>query len=355
MPVSSAETLLLNKIFGIALERKASDIHLIPGNYPVLRLDQKLFVMMEENILTVDIVQGLVDSFLSETEHERLKKEREVKTIYIWANRARFRATVFYQKGYLAISLRLIPRAIPSPKDLKLPAVVLDKIVAQQGLIIICGPFNSGRTTTIASLLEYINTNFSKRILTIERPIEYLLVNSKSIVNQREVGSDTTSFIQGLTDSIDDDVDVIGVSELQEAGVYELLLTVVESGKLVLAIMNTSSAIATIERFLSNIPRDRRSWAKDVLSKQLLLVVSQRLVPANVGGYTLATEILTMTAAVSSIIREENFSQMTNVLQTSRDEGMSSLDSRLAELVRGGVIAAEEARKFAFDPNSIHS
>jgi len=353
MAISSAETLSLNKIFGIALERKATDIHLMPGNYPVLRIGSQLYVMMEESILTAATVEGLIDSFLTNEEKESLKSQREVKTVYTWADRARFRASVFYQKGFLSMALRMIPKEVPKLDTLNLPANMSEQVTSKQGLIIVCGPFGSGRTTTMASLLNHINNNASKRIVTFERPVEYLLVNNKSIISQREVGKDTSSFAQGLMNVLDEDVDVVAVGEMEEPGVQELVLTTVESGKLVIALMNTNSVISTLEKFLSSIPEEKRAWAKDAFSKSLLVILSQRLVDGISGKRVLATEVLTITSAVIAIIRDENYSQLASVLQTSRDEGMVSLDFKLAQLVADGQISAEEARKYATDPSAI--
>ena len=353
MPVSTADTLLTNKIFGVALEKKATDIHLLSGNYPVLRIDNKLYSMADEAVLTVDVIAGLMDSFLTPEEQQRLTVERDVKTTYTWASRARFRATVYYQKGYPAISLRLIPAAIPTPQELKIPDIIIAKIsTARGGLLIITGPFNSGRSTTVASLLNLVNTTQSKRIVSIERPIEYILVNAKSVVDQREVGKDTPSFVQGLLDVKGDDVDVVGLGDMSEPGIEEHVLTVAESGRLVIAHMEANSVISTLEKFIDSVPKDRRHWAKHSLSQSLLAVMNQRLVAAVGGGRVLAASVLTMTPAVASIIQEENFAQLTNVMQTGRDDGMISLDLRLAELARAGTISAEDAKNVALDPSS---
>ncbi len=355
MPASSVETLSLNSIFSTALEKKATDIHLIAGNYPVLRLDSKLFVLADEKVLSVDIIMSLIDAWLTPEEKERLNKEKEIRTIYTWADRARFRASIFYQQGYPAISLRAIPRDIPDPKILGIPDLLLDRITNRQGLIILCGPFNSGRTTTMASLLQYVNMSHSRRIVTLERPIEYMIINNKSIINQREVGRDTPSFIQGSKDLLDEDADIVAISEASEQGIQELVLTLAESGKLVIMIMNAASSISAIEHFIDSIPKERRQWAKDALSHVLIAIAAQRLVPGAGGGRVLAVEVLTMNAAVTSILQEDNFAQLGTVLQTSRDEGMISLDYRLVELVRTGKISAEEAKRYAVDPSSIRS
>ena len=353
MTSGTADTLLLNSIFSAALERKATDVHLMAGNYPVFRLNDKLYAFTDAKILTVDTINTLVEGWLTEAERARLVSDKEVRAAYVWANRARFRATIFYQQGYPAISLRMIPAELPTAKELQIPDILVSATAHRQGLIFICGPFNSGRTTTVASLLQHINTNRSKRIISLERPIEYILVNSASMINQREIGKDTPSFIQGLRDIIDDDVDVVAISELQEEGIQEAVLELAESGKLVIAVLNATSTISALESFLASIAKERRPWAKDVIGELMHIMVARRLVPAVGGGRVLACEILLRSAAVTSIIQEDKFGQLHSVLQTSREEGMIGLDYRLSELVRAGKVSGEVAKKFALDPTNI--
>lgn len=354
MPTSTAETLLVNKIFSVALEKKATDIHLVSGNYPIFRIDGTLHVMKDEKILNVETLNALVDMLLKEEDKEYLTIEREVRTVYTWANRARFRASIFYQQGFPALSFRLIPSEIPDPKKLHIPDTIVERSQRRHGLIVICGPFNSGRTTTMVSLLQHINLTASKRIVTLEQPVEYLLVNSKSMINQREVGRDTPTFIHGVKDAIDEDVDVIGVGALHETGVHERIITLVESGKLVIAVANAISTISALEKFITSIPEQKRQWAKDAMSTLLLAVMNQRLVPAIGGGHLLASGILTMTPAVTAVLQDEHFTQLTTVMQTSREEGMVTLDVRLQELVREGKVPVDAARRYANDPSIIH-
>jgi twitching motility protein PilT len=355
MAVSAADTLFVNTLFSAALQKKATDIHLMAGNYPVLRLDTALYAMTDQKIMNVELLNTMLDTFLSADEKQRLTAEREVKTVYTWADRARFRVQVYYQQGYPALSFRQIPTLIPGVEELGIPEVVITQLQKQQGLILLCGPFNSGRTTTMASLLQYLNLHASKRIESFEQPIEHMLVNSKSMINQREVGKDTPSFVVGLANSLDDDVEVVAVSAMNEPGVYEQVLNLAEGGKLVIAIMNTNSAVTTLEKFLGSIPHDKLHWAKDALSHSLLAIMNQRLVTSNTGGRTLVLEVMTMTPAVASMIQENNFAQLPTVMQTSRDEGMVALDYRLQELVRMGKVSADEARKAASDPSLIRT
>ncbi len=347
--MSATETLLINKILNLAAERRASDVHLTVGNYPVLRIDGKLITLTDEAVLTPDFLWGMADSFLNEADKKTLEINRELLTVYSWANRARFRARIFFQKGYVAISLRLIPQLIRSPKDLGLPEVILQAITQEKGLIIVSGPFGSGRTSTVASLLETLNRNKGLHIQTLEKPIEYLLANNQSIIEQREIGKDTASFKQGLLDILDEDVDVVVLSAVNEDGLEELILEAAESGKLMIAIMDADTVISALERFISNISPDRRAWGQSVLAQVLLAVVAQRLLARVGGGLRLACEVLTSTSAVQSIIKENRLSQLNSILQTSREEGMMNLDKALLELVRLGEVNANEAAEQAID------
>ena len=344
------DTLLINSILNVASERKATDVHLVAGNNPVIRAGGKIITLTEEKLLTPDVISNIAQSFLKPEELEKLSQEKEVVAVYTWADRSRFRARVFYQKGYLAISLRLVPPFIRSPKDLGVPTAIVQLLNQERGLIIITGPFGSGRTTTAAALLETLNQNRGLHIQTLEDPIEYLFANNQSIIEQRDVGQDTTTFIKGLEDIVDEDVDVVYVSAVHEEGLEIKILELAESGKLMIAVMDADSAVSAIDRFISNLPADKRAWGQDLLSDILLGVVAQRLLPRVGGGLSLAAEVLTTTPAVKSSIKENHLSQLQSIMQTSRDEGMVNLDKSLSELINVGVISKEEAAKAAMDP-----
>lgn len=350
--MSTTETLLINKILNLAAERRATDLHLTAGNYPVLRIDGKLVTLTNEQVLTPDFLLSMADSFISETDKKQLESSRELVTVYSWANRARFRARIFYQKGYIAISLRIIPQLIRSPKDLGLPPVLTQLIAKERGLIIITGPFGSGRTTSVSSLLETLNRNKGLHIQTLEKPIEYLLANNQCIIEQREIGKDTSSFLQGLTETLDEDVDLVVVSMLAEKGLEEMMLQAVESGKLVIAVMDADTVISALERFISNFSPDKKMWGQEALSQVLLGVVAQRLLPRIGGGLSLACEVLTLTSAVQAIIKDNRLYQLNSIMQTSREEGMANLDKSLLELVKVGEISANDAILQAVDSES---
>lgn len=351
--MSSAESLLLNTILNQALEKHASDVHLTVGNYPVIRVGGSLAVLSSEQIINPDFINTVVEAMVPAADQERLKHDREIVVSYTWADRARFRAQVFFQKGYPAISLRVIPGQIANPKDLGISSIVINSIDQLKGLIMIVGPYHSGRTTTVCSLLEYVNQRLGKHILTLEHPIEYLLVNNKAVISQREVGKDTPSFMQGLKEAVDDDMEIVMMSELTETGQAEAVLELVESGKLVVVVMNALSVVTALESFLSGISAERGAWARQIIADNLQVVTAQRLIPKIAGGLALAYEILTMSAAVKSVMKDGNFYQLNNVMLTSRQDGMIALDRHLADLVKQGVIAADQASRYALDPKTL--
>jgi twitching motility protein PilT len=346
-----SDTLLINNILNIASERKATDVHLVAGNNPVIRVDGRLLTLTEEVVLTPTSLNNIAETVLSKADIERLNQEREISTIYSWINRARFRIKVFYQKGYIAISMRLVPAYIRSPKDLGIPLAITQLLNRDKGLIFITGPFGSGRTTTAASLIETINQNKGLHIQTLEQPIEYLFSNNQSVIEQREVGKDVPDFSQGIKDVMDEDVDVVYVSLLHEFDLEERILELAESGKLVIVVMDADSVISAIERFLSDLSSEKRDWARNLLADVLIGGTAQRLLPRIGGGFALVSEVLTSTPAVRSSIKENKLHQLSSIMQTSKDEGMIDLDKALLSLVRSGEVSPEDAMSQALDPD----
>lgn len=347
-----SDIIRINSILNAASERKATDVHLVAGNSPVIRAGGKIITLTDEPVLTPDVILSIAESFLKKEDVERLTQEKEVLTVYSWANRSRFRARIFYQKGYVAISLRLIPDYIRSPKDLGIPGALVQLLSKERGLLIITGPFNSGRTTTAASLIETINQNMGLHIQTLEKPIEYLFTNNQSIIEQREVGVDVPSFSKGVRDMLEEDVDVAFIGSLNEQGIEERVLELIEAGKLAIVIMDADSVTSALERFINNLSAENRAWGQNLLAEMLLGAIAQRLLPRIGGGSILAAEVLTNTPAVTSIIKDNRLAQLDSIMQTSREEGMVSLDKSLLELVRVGEISNTDALQWATDTQS---
>ncbi len=344
-----SDTLLLNNILNAVAERRATDVHLVTGNSPVIRVEGRLVTLSEQPVLKPDTLLSLANVVLRPEDLEALNQKREVISLYSWGNRVRLRVKAFYQKGYLALALRVIPPFILSPKDLNIPLAIVQLLNKDKGLLIITGPYASGRTTSAASLLETINQNKGWHIQTLEQPIEYLFVNNQAVIDQREVGRDVSSYVVGLKDMLDEDVDLVYVSSFYEEGIAELILELAESGKLVVLVMDADSVISAVDRFISRLPLEKRIWGQDLLAEVLIGILSQRLLPRLAGGLTMAAEVLTMTSAVKSSIRDNNLRQLESIMQTSQDEGMINLDKALQQLIRVGEISPEEAKKNALN------
>jgi twitching motility protein PilT len=341
--------LAIAHLLSTVAERKASDLHLTVGNPPILRIDGKLNTLAEEAIVTPDFLEDVVKTMLSPDQRRALEERRELTVAYQFENRARFKANVYHQKGFLAVSLRLIPATIPSIAELGLPAIVETFAELERGLVIVTGPFGSGRTTTIAALIQSINQKRSEHIVTIERPIEYLFLNNQSVIEQREVGVDTVSIEQALTTASHEDVDVVMVSELEDADAIRAALTAVESGRLLLTTMTTESAVKTIEKLLLSFNTTELPQVRKQLAENLRGIVSQRLLPRVGGGRIVVAEVLIPNEPIRSVLRDGVLYQLQNILHTSREEGMVSLDRALAELVKAGVVLLDDAMQFTSD------
>ena len=348
-----SDALIINNILNAAAERKATDVHLVAGNNPVIRVDGRLTTLVDQPVLTGDILMSLAQSFLSKEYFDKLNTEKEIVTIYNWAERSRYRAKVFYQKGFLAISLRLLSPFIRSPKDLGIPASILQLLNKDRGVIIITGPFGSGRTSTAVSLVETLNQNKGLHIQTLENPVEYLFSNNQSVIEQRNIGWDVNTFMDGLKNMLDEDIDAVFIDSLHEKGAEEVVLELAESGKLIILVMDADTVISALDRFINNISANRRDWGRETLADVLLGIMAQRLIPRVGGGLTMASEVLISTSAVKSSIKSDKLSQLSSIMQTSREEGMSSLDKSLLELIRIGEISLNDAKNHAVDSQSL--
>ena len=250
--MQAALNVTISKILATAAKRKASVIHLTVGAYPVLRIDEELVELEDEQILTEDFMKKFADGILDDNQKKELEKNKEVTFIEEFAGKFRFRINIFYQKGYLSASLKLVSNQIPPLVNLGLPKSVYGLTDKTSGLIIIAGPYGSGRTTTVASMLEEINKNRRENIITIEKPIEYLFVNQKCLIEQREVGRDVNTFIQAIQYFKEADVDVIAVGANEETETIPLVLEFASSGRLAIIQMDTISVIQTLEEILAS-------------------------------------------------------------------------------------------------------
>lgn len=354
-PIPTADQQLtphLLKILQFAIQQGASDVHLRPGVPPVVRIDGALRSVPGEQPYTVELVELDARSSMTEHQLDRFVSEREVDFAFSVGD-VRLRTNVYVEKGIVVAAFRLIPGKIRTIEQLGLPPVILQFTERKQGLLIVTGPTGHGKSSTLASLVEYINATRSENIITIEDPIEYLFVNQKSIIAQREVGSDTKSFSTALRSSLRQDPNVLLVGEMRDLETMEAALTLAETGHLVFTTLHTNSSAETPDRIIDVFPSHQQAQIRSQLASVLLGVVSQRLIPKVNGGRVVATEILISNSAVSNIIREGKTYQLTNIIQTAASEGMISLDSTLAGLVNQGDITIDDAQFWAHDPKQL--
>lgn len=347
------QRIALEQLLTHVAEYGASDLHMAVGNVPVLRLDGKLVAMTDEEMITPDAMQAMLEHLLTPEQQAQLEKERNAIFTYALGDKARFKINVFYQKGYPSASLRVIPPRTRTLSELGLPSLLERFTKLTKGLVIVSGPFGSGRSSTLAALVDTINQTRAEYILTVEKPIEHLFVNEKSIIEQREVGKDTPSFEAALDNSMQEDVNVIMLSELESPAVIAAALRAAQSGRLVLASMNTDSAVRTVEKIITSFPAEEQEQVRTQLSGLLEGIVSQRLLPRVGGGTIVVAEVLTVTQPVRSVIRDGAIYQIDTLLQTSREEGMMPLDRALADRVKAGEINLEDAVLHAKDAASL--
>ncbi len=325
------------------VKRRGSDLHLQVGLPPVIRIDGKLSVLPNIAALTENVLETMIFSLLEEDQKQALLRDKEIDFSFAFGDLGRFRVNAFHERGNLATSMRLIPNQILSIEQLNLPPVVAKFADFSHGLILVTGPAGSGKTTTLAALIDKINSERSAHIVTIEDPIEYIYTSKKSIIVQREVHYDTYSLSMALRSSLHQDPDVVLIGEMRDLETIAAAVAIAETGHLVFATMHTANAAQSIDRIIDTFPASQQSQIRSQVSSILRAVSAQRLVTSLSGGRLPAAEILIVTPAVKAMIREGKAEQIDNVIQTGIEHGMQSLDSALAEMVHRGLISYDEA------------
>lgn len=333
----------LKELLKLSIQEKASDLHLTENSPPVLRIDGKL-VLTEGEILTRDELKKSIYGILSDGQKEKFEHDRELDFSLALEGLERFRVNVHIQKGSVEAAFRRIPQFVPSVKDLGLPPAILDFARKPSGLVLITGPTGSGKTTTLASMIDVINKERACMIMCIEDPIEYVHKNKKAVIKQREVYTDTHSFAEALKRCLRQDPDVIVVGEMRDLETISTALTAAETGHLVLATLHTPDAPQTIERIIDVFPAHQQQQVRLQLSACLQGVASQILIPRSSGeGRALASEILVATPAVRNLIRERSVEQIPTAIQTGVQYGMHTMDMSLKLLFEEGIITYEDA------------
>lgn len=343
----------LNELLLTTARQGSSDLHLAVGRRPTLRIDGALIPLQKEAILTPEMVEGLVMKLLSDKQKETFLKDKQVDFSYTFEDKARFRVNVFFQRGYMAAALRLIPAQIKTVESLNLPPILHDFTKLSQGFVLVVGPAGHGKSTTLASLIDEINHARSEHIITIEDPIEYLFVQDRSIISQREVGIDTPTFNDALRSVLRQDPDILMIGEMRDPETISTALTAAETGHLVFSTLHTNSASQTIDRIIDSFPADQQGQVMSQLSSVLVGIVSERLIPRVDGGRVPATEIMLANSAVRNLIRERKIYQIDLVIETSLQEGMVSLNRSLANLVKQNIISLENAETYSLNPGEL--
>jgi len=331
------------------VKKKASDLHLQVGLSPTLRVDGKLLPIQGAQALDEESVEKLIFAMLDDDQKQILLKDKEFDFSFAFGDLGRFRVNAFHERGNLAAALRLIPNAITSIEELGLPNIVNKFTDYPRGLVLITGPTGSGKSTTLAAMVDKINSERAEHIVTIEDPIEFTHKSKKSIVVQREVHYDTYSFSASLRSSLRQDPDVVLIGEMRDLETISAAITIAETGHLVFATLHTNSASQSVDRMIDVFPPHQQPQIRAQLANILMAIASQRLVPAIGGGRVAAAEILIATPAVRNIIREGKAHQLEAVIQTGAEYGMQSMDKTLVNLIHNGTITYDEARNYAVD------
>ncbi len=325
-------------------ETGSSDLHLSVGKPPCVRLHGKIRELAEYEEVKAPVIQRIIYDILSDEQIQRFENDLELDFAYTLADKtARFRVNAYRDKGNVAAALRIIPTVIPTPEDLNLPAAIMQMAERPRGLMLVTGPTGSGKSTTLAAIINKINMERDEHIITIEDPIEFVHNHKRCVVNQREVGVDTRSFKNALRASLREDPDVILVGEMRDNETIHLAVTAAETGHLVFGTLHTNSAAESVDRMVGVFPADQQEQIRTQLSNSLVAIVTQQLLPKTGGGRVAAIEIMIANSAIRNLIRENKAHQMTSIIQTQNQIGMQTMDQALRELYDKGEIALEDA------------
>lgn len=348
----------IQELLALTVKNNASDLHLLPGIPPSLRLDGELLLANSFPVLTRETLESMVFALITPEQKEMLINNKELDFSVgfgggTYGDLGRFRVNAYYQRGYLCAAFRFLPPKIRTIEELGLPSIVRTFAKSKQGFVLVAGPTGHGKSTTLAALINEINVETQSHILTIEDPIEYVYPKGKSIVSQREMGSDTHSWALALRSALREDPDVVLVGEMRDPETIAAAITIAETGHLVFSTLHTNSAAQSIDRMIDVFPPHQQIQIRTQLASVLRGIISQRLMPRLSGGRVLGVEVLIATPAIATNIREAKTHLIDSIIQTSQDVGMVSLDSSLATLVNSGSISLETAKSYALNQNDL--
>jgi len=342
----------LRELLEQMVQMGASDLHLTVGSPPVVRVDGKL-QRMQHDILNAEIIKKIAYSMLSEKQKLKFEQNWELDFSFGIESMSRFRANVYMQRGNIAVALRQIPYKIKTFDELNLPKVIAEFSKLPRGLVLVTGPTGSGKSTTLAAIIDKINKERPVHIITVEDPIEYLHRHQLALINQREVYSDTPSFASALKYALREDPDVVLVGEMRDLETIEAALSISETGHLAFATLHTNSCAESINRIVDVFPTNQQEQIRIALSFSLQAVVSQTLIPKIGGGRALSMEIMVATPAIRAIIRDDKVHQLYSMIQSGQKYGMKTMNQSLAELYTGGKITINDAMTHSHDPQEL--
>lgn len=339
----------MEELLGQAKEKEASDLHITVGVPPIMRVHGELEFVGEKKLMPPD-TNELISAIMDENQKIKLEEKGEVDFSFSVPTLGRFRANVFKQRGSIAGAFRVVASQVPKPEELGMPHSVIQLYKKKRGLILVTGPTGSGKSTSLASIIDQINKSIDSHIITLEDPIEYLHRHNKSIVNQREIGLDSENYASALRAALRQDPDVILVGEMRDLETISIAITAAETGHLVLSTLHTIGAANTIDRIIDVFPPHQQQQIRIQLSTVLQAVISQQLIPTIDGkGRVAAFEVLHTNSAIKNLIRENKTHQINSIIQTNKRMGMQTMDDSIMELLIDGAISKEQALTFAVD------
>ncbi len=343
----------IHDIFNLLIQENGSDIHIIVETPPMLRIHGELTAVEGTPILTTKQAEDLIFPIMTQEQKDYVKVNKELDFGYQFKDLGRFRVNVYHAHGNLCAAMRLIPAKIKTIDELQLPSILHEFAGINHGLVLLTGPTGEGKSTTLAAMIDEINTQSKKHIVTIEDPVEFVYKPKRSIISQREINHDTHSWDVALKSVLREDPDVVLVGEMRDYETIASAITIAETGHLVFATLHTSSASQTIDRIIDVFPAHQQSQVRQQLASTIKAIVAQRLLPASGGGRVPALEILVANPAISNLIREQKTHQIDSVIQTSADKGMMLFETYLQQLVQRGAITKEVALASAFRPDDL--
>ena len=353
MAILSTKNINLGSLFQLAVERDASDIHLMVGKPPILRISTKLKELDDYPPLTKEVMTKIIKDGISAQQFDVFTKDRELDLSYELPDGTRMRVNLFFEKNNMGLVARVVPSKVPTMKDVGMPEIVYELTRLKQGLVLVTGPTGCGKSTSLAAMIDLINSERSVNIVTLEDPIEFIYKPKKSIIKQRQLGTDMLSFQAALKHILRQDPDVVMVGEMRDLETIAATITLAETGHLVFATLHTLNAAQTVDRIIDVFPPYQQPQVRLQVSMSLRGVISQRLLPRKEGGLIAAREIMINTPAIANLIRDNKIPQIKTIIQTSADEGMVTMDQDLKRLVEEGVVEKEHAKQYMLNPEGL--